>query len=208
MTAGGWIWGAAIVLYGVFSLWYNNWRGPLKKDEVETYMARLARNPQVEPERLDAVRRFLESDDGGEFYMVNLISTFREPVEMPGTGEKKPAREVLEKYTSYFMGELFRRAGHPAFAGPAAGGVVEQWGVENNPDWSFSGIIRYRSRRDMAELATDPRFEPAHAYKIAAMAHTYAFPVKAGLFVGPRVWVGLGLLALAALAHLATRTLR
>jgi len=31
-----------------------------------------------------------------------------------------------------------------------------------------------------------------HAYKIAAMAHTLAFPVKPGLLVvGPRVWVGL-----------------
>ena len=200
-----WIWGAGAVLYGVFTLWYNNWRGPLAKEEVATYMARLEKNPQVEPERLDAVRRFLESDDGGEFYMFNVISTFREPVEMPGTGEKKPAREVLEKYTSYFMGELFRRAGHPAFAGPAAGGVVEEWGIDNNPDWTFGGVIRYRSRRDMAELATDPRFEPAHAYKIAAMAHTFAFPVKAGLFVGPRVWIGLGIALAAALTQLAVR---
>ncbi|HVH17186.1 MAG TPA: hypothetical protein VNF72_02690 [Myxococcota bacterium] len=203
-----WIWGAAAVLYGVFTLWYNNWRGPLAKEEVATYMARLEKNPQVEPERLDAVRRFLESDDGGEFYMFNVISTFREPVEMPGTGEKKPAREVLEKYTSYFMGELFRRAGHPAFAGPAAGGVVEEWGIDNNPDWTFGGVIRYRSRRDMAELATDPRFEPAHAYKIAAMAHTFAFPVKAELFVGPRVWIGLGIALAAALTQLAVRAAR
>ena len=204
----GWIWGAALVLYGVFSLWYNNWRGPLKQDEVETYMARLARNPQVTQERADAVRRFLESDDGREFYMVNVIATYREPVTMPGTGEKKSAREVLEKYTSYFMVELFQRAGHPAFAGPAAGGVVEEWGIESNPDWTFSGIIRYRSRRDMAELATDPRFEPAHAYKIAAMAHTFAFPAHARVFVGPRVWVAMGLALGAALAHLALRAAR
>jgi hypothetical protein len=196
-----WIWGAAIVLYAAFSLWYNNWRGPLTQEEVATYMARLEKNPQVDPARLAAVRKFLETDDGGEFYMVNLIATFKEPVEMPGTGEKKPAREVLEKYTSYFMAELFKRAGHPAFAGPAAGANVEQWGIDGTPEWTFSGVIRYRSRRDMAELASDPRFEPAHAYKIAAMASTYAFPVKAGLFVGPRVWVGLGIAFCAALAH-------
>ena len=203
-----WIWGAAIAAYGAFSLWYNNWRGPLSQDEVAMYMARLEKNPQVAPERLDAVRRFLEQDDGREFYMMNVISTFPEPVEMPGTGEKKPAREVLEKYTSYFMGELFRRAGHPAFAGPAAGGVVEEWGIERNPSWTFAGVIRYRSRRDMAELASDPRFEPAHAYKIAAMAHTFAFPVRAGLFVGPRVWVGLAVALAAALAQLGLRAVR
>jgi hypothetical protein len=207
--SGWWIWAAAAVLYGAFSLWYNNWRGPLTKDEVETYIGRLTRNPQVTPERLDAVRRFLESDDGREFYMVNLISTFKEPVEMPGTGEKKTAREVLEKYTSYFMAELFKRAGHPAFAGPAAGGNVELWGIDETPAWTFSGIIRYRSRRDMAELATDPRFEPAHAYKIAAMASTFAFPVApAPAFIGPRLWVGLGIALLAALGQLGVSVLR
>ena len=155
------------------------------------------------------MRRFLESDDGREFYMVNLIATHREPVVMPGTGEKKPAAEVLRRYTSYFMAELFRRAGHPAFAGPAAGANVEQWGVENGPAWTFNGVIRYRSRRDMAELATDPKFEPAHAYKIAAMASTFAFPVApAAIFVGPRVWVGLGLALCAALGHLAVSATR
>lgn len=198
-----WIWGAALVLYGAFSLWYDNWRGPLTKEEIEMYMGRVTQNSQIAPDRVAAVRRFLESDDGREFYMVNLIETHREPVEMPGTGEKKPAREVLNRYTSYFMGELFRRAGHPAFAGPAAGDNLEQWGVET-PAWTFSGVIRYRSRRDMIELATDPRFEPAHAYKIAAMASTYAFPVApAPIFVGPRVWIGLGLALVAALGHLA-----
>lgn len=204
-----WIWIGALVVYGAFIAWYDNWRGPLTKEEVEMYMARLTRNQQVEPARLDAVRRFLESDDGREFYMVNVIATYRDPVEMPGTGERKPAREVLERYTSYFMAELFRRAGHPAFAGPAAGGVLEEWGIESNPDWTFSGVIRYRSRRDMAELASDPRFEPAHAYKIAAMAHTFAFPVApAPIFVGPRVWVALVLALLAALAQLGSSALR
>lgn len=204
MTSSWWIWLGALALYGLFSLWYNNWRGPLSAEEVAMYVQRAAQNPQIEPERLAAVRRFLESDDGGEFYMVNLIATHREPVEMPGSGEKKPAAEVLKGYTGHFMPALFRRAGHPAFAGPAAGAYLEHWGVEPNPGWTFSGVIRYRSRRDMIELATDPQFEPAHAYKLAAMAHTLAFPVApAAIFIGPRVWMGLALALCAALGHVA-----
>jgi hypothetical protein len=207
--SGWWIWAAALALYGVFSLWYGNWRGPLTPEEVERYMQRAATNPQLEPDRLAALRRFLEQDDGREFYMVNLIATHREPVPMPGSGEKRHARDVLKGYTDHFMPALFRRAGHPAFAGPAAGAYLEHWGVESNPGWSFSGVIRYRSRRDMIELATDPKFEPAHAYKIAAMPHTLAFPVAPALvFVGPRVWVGLALALAAALAQLALRTAR
>jgi hypothetical protein len=199
-----WIWLAALVLYGVFSLWYNNWRGPLTPEEVESFVARARSQSQVEPERLATLRIFLEQDDGREFFMLNLIAAHREPVAMPGTGELKPAREVLAGYTNHFMPALLRRAGHPAFVGPAAGGYVEQWGVEKNPGWTFSGIIRYRSRRDMIELATDPEFEPAHVYKIAAMAHTLAFPVAPGvMFVGPRVWVGLVIALLGALGHVA-----
>ena len=202
--AAWWIWGGALALYAAFRLWYDSWRGPLTKEEIETYMARAAKNSQIAPDRLATVRRFLETDDGREFYMLNLLSGHREPVADPVSGEKRPSADVMKGYTRHFMPALFRRAGHPAFAGRAAGGYVEHWGVEENPGWTFSGIIRYRSRRDMIELATDSRFEPAHAYKIAALAHTLAFPVApAPIFVGPRVWVGLGLALAAALAHIA-----
>ena len=204
-----WIWGAAALLYGAFSLWYNNWRGPLTPAEVEMYMQRATASGSIEPDRLATLRRFLESDDGNEFFMVNLIAAHQEPVPMPFTGEKKPAREVLKGYTDHFMPALFRRAGHPAFAGPAAAGYLEHWGVETNPGWTFSGVIRYRSRRDMIELATDPKFDPAHVYKIAAMAHTLAFPVTPAItVVGPRVWVGLLLALGAALAQLGVAATR
>jgi hypothetical protein len=198
-----WIWGVALLVYGVFRLWYDNWRGPLSEEEVAGYLEKLEMRSELEPSRLAVVREFLESDDGKEFYMVNLIKTHQEPVPVPGTSEQRPGPEVLKGYTDHFMPALFRRAGHPAFAGPAAGGYLEQWGVEQNPGWTFSGVIRYRSRRDMIELATDPKFEPAHAYKLAAMANTLAFPVTARLFVGPRVWVGLVVCLAAALGRMA-----
>jgi hypothetical protein len=196
-----WIWGGALALYAGFRLWYDSWRGPLTKPEIEAGLARLQAQSGLDPERVATLRQFLESDDGREFYMVNLIKTHQEPVPVPGSPEKRPGPEVLKGYTDHFMPALFRRAGHPAFAGPAAGGYVEHWGVEPNPGWTFSGVIRYRSRRDMLELASDPRFEPAHAFKIAAMANTLAFPVTARLFVGPRVWVGLGVLVLGLVGH-------
>jgi hypothetical protein len=202
-----WVWAAALVIYGAFSLWYNNWRGPLSGQEIDAYMARFENLPDATPERLAVARAFLEADDGGEFYMVNLIRLHPDPVVHPDSGEPSRAQDVLGVYTGYFMPQLFKRAGHPAFAAPAAGGYVEHWGVEENPGWTFSGVIRYRSRRDMMILATDPRFENAHAYKIAAIANTLAFPAAPALiFIGPRVWIGLGLALLAALGHLAVRT--
>jgi hypothetical protein len=107
------------------------------------------------------------------------------------------------------MPALLRRAGHPALIGRAAGSYVERWGVEPDPGWSVAGVIRYRSRRDMMELATDPAFEPAHAFKIAALANTLAFPLSPAFVVaGPRIWVALVFALLAALGHLLLRTVR
>jgi hypothetical protein len=199
-----WIWTAAVVLYGAFELWYGNRRGRLTPAEIDDYMARIAASAEsASPERLATIRAFLEADDGREFFMANLIRLPPEPVMDPVTGEARPAPAVLRGYTGSFMPWLFRRAGHPAFFGRAAGGYVEHWGVEPNPGWTLVGVVRYRSRRDMMELATDPRFGPAHAFKLAAMSHTLAFPVAPGMaFLGPRVWIGLLLALLAALAHL------
>lgn len=199
-----WIWVAAFLLYGLFAAWYNSWRPPLGPDEIERYVGRFeALGEGVGPERLAALRKFLEADDGREFFMVNLIRLQPGQVALPDSDEELPAAQVLRRYTGYFMPALLRRAGHPAFFARGAGGYLESWGVEPDPGWSFAGMIRYRSRRDLMELATNPAFEPAHAFKIAAIASTFAFPAAPGLVVlGPRVWVGLVLGLLAALGHL------
>jgi hypothetical protein len=205
-----WLWICALALYALFSVWYNNWRPPLGAPEIERYLGRLdpAGAGGIDPERLAAVRRFLEADDGREFFMVNLVRLQPGQVAVPGSEEKRPAAKVLERYTGYFMPALFRRAGHPAFFARSAGGYVEAWGVEPDPGWSFAGMIRYRSRRDMIELATDPSFGPAHGFKIAAIASTLAFPAAPGMvFVGPRIWIAMLLGLVAALGHVLLLTL-
>jgi hypothetical protein len=203
-----WIWVAALLAYGVFWLWYVGWRSPLTPAEVERFAAALeAPALGTTPEQVAAFRAFLASDDGREFHMLNLLRLQPDGALEPETGERRPAREVLESYTGEFMRALFRRAGHPALLGWSAGGYVESWGVEPNPGWGFAGVIRYRSRRDVAELATDPRFARIHAYKLAALANTLAFPLAPGfVVVGPRVVVALALALAAALAQLALRS--
>ncbi len=52
-----WIWIGALVLYGVFELWYGNWSGPLSPDEVKDYMARIEAGAESpDPERLATLR--------------------------------------------------------------------------------------------------------------------------------------------------------
>ncbi len=199
------IWGAAGLLYAAFSLWYNNLRGPLTPAEIDGYMERLRTQSGATPDRLAPVREFLTADDGREFFMVNLIRMHDGPVKEPGTGQEKSAQQVLSGYSRYFLLALFRRGGHPIFGGRGAGHYIEHWGTEPDPGWTLALTVRYRSRRDMIKLATDPRFAPAHAYKVAAMANTLAFPVSPGyVLFGARVGVAIVVALLAALTHLAT----
>jgi hypothetical protein len=202
-----WIWGAGLLTYGLFWLWYGGARRPLTPAEVDGHMARLSSaSLEAAPGQLETLRAFLASDDGREFFMVNLVRVRSGPVLAPGAAEPRSAREVLEGYTKHFMPALFRRAGHPAFFGRSAGGYVEHWDTEPNPGWSFGAAIRYRSRRDMIELVNDPRFAGAHAFKRAAIENTFAFPATPGFVaVGPRIWVALVLALVAALTQLALR---
>lgn len=201
MTTLG-IWVGAALLYGVFWSWYVGLRPRLTKLEVESYMAKLPAET-ADPERRERMRAFLEADDGREFFMVNLIRLHPDPVRPPGGGDPEPAARVLSGYTGPFLRALFRRGGHPALAGQAAAGYLEEWGVEKNPGWTFSGVIRYRSRRDLIELASSPQFAPIHVFKQAAMSNTLAFPIApARSFFSPRVVVALAVaLAASLLTH-------
>ena len=204
------VWAGALLLYGTFWLWYVGIPRPLTPAEIDAHLASVAASTlEIAPEQLATMRAFLEADDGGEFFMLNLVRLQPGKVLAPGSLEPRTAREVLDGYTNHFMPALFRRAGHPAYFGRAAAGYLEHWGVEADPGWSFGAAIRYRSRRDMIELVTDPRFSDAHLYKTAGIATTLAFPTTPGfVVVGPKIWVGLALALLAALAHIGLGALR
>jgi hypothetical protein len=202
---GVWIWGAAALLYAGFRLWYDNWRGPLTSQEVDDFVARLAAMPTGEVNDMAILRAFLAADDGREFLMLNLVRLNPEPVPHPTQpGVRLPAAQAMQVYMRQFFPMLMRRAGHPALAARPIGGYVDAWNVAPDPGWSLVGVMRYRSRRDMARLASDARFGAAHAFKLAAMPQTFSFPTRPvlTLFVSPRVWVGLALALAAALAHL------
>jgi len=201
------LWLTAALLCLAFFAWYENWRGPLTPEEIEAYMGRFAdnaesqTNQQTDPAVLHA---FLDGDDGGEFFMLNLVRLRSRPVPDPVTGEKKSAPELMEGYTKKFFKELGKRAGHPAIMAGVKGGHIDSWGTAENPGWTNMGYMRYRSRRDLMELATDPQFEGGHIYKLAAIPSTFSVPTKPqfSALAGPRVWVPMTLTLLAALASM------
>ena len=192
------VWIPAIIIYGLFLSWHQNWGGPLRADEISNIMQRLEESEVGTSGRnqLETMRKFLEADDGREFYMLNLVRVAPGEVKGPD-GVVRPATEVVEGYTKVFMPSLFARGGYPAIVARKQGGYFDAWGVEADPGWTVIGYMRYRSRRDLAELVLDPRFGGAHEFKFSAMPNTFSFPTQPELqaLPSPQIWVA-ALLAL------------
>jgi hypothetical protein len=187
----GWIWGGAFTLYVLFRLWYDNWRGPLTKAEIDAFFAEVhgkyggGNDPAV-------LRSFLEADDGREFVMLNLVKIEPGMVVDPQTGKELSGREAMRRYSDPFVRALIAQGGHPGMVGRKVGPYIDAW-------------QRYRSRRDLLKLAADPRFAEIHPYKLLGIPVTFSFPTQRELsvYMGPRGWMALVLALGAALLELA-----
>lgn len=201
---GWWIWGSALAIYVLFRLWYDSWRGPLTKAEIDTFFEQVHSkySGNNDPALL---RSFLEADDGKEFVMLNLVKVEQGMVTDPDTGREVPGREMMQRYSQPFVKRLLGRGGHPAMVGRKVGPYVDAWNVEGDPGWTIFGLMRYRSRRDLVAMVADPIFAEVHPYKALGIPVTYSFPTQReiSVFMGPRMWVALVLALVAALVHLA-----
>lgn len=199
------IWGAALLAYGAFRLWYDNWSGPVQPAEIDAFLAQMAGRFEGTGNSPDIMRAFLEADDGREFVMLNLVKAQMEQVEDPKTGTMVQGFDLLKRYSKRFMPVLFRNGGHPGMVGRKVGGYVDAWNSEADPGWTIFGLMRYRSRRDMMKLVMDPAFIEGHPDKLLGTLATFSFPTQrvVSFYLSPRITVALVLALLAALAHLA-----
>lgn len=205
----GWIiWGAALLAYILFRLWYDNWSGPLKPAEIEGFLAQIAGRFEGTGNSLDVMRAFLEADDGREFVMLNLVKAQMEQVEDPKTGQMVQGFDLLKRYSKRFIPVLLRNGGHPGIIGRKVGGYVDAWNTAADPGWTIFGLMRYRSRRDLMKLAADPGFMEGHSDKLLGTLATFSFPAQRMLsfYIGPRVSVALVLGLIAALTQIALMT--
>jgi len=185
------IWIVVAVLYAVFWLWYSGTKGKLSQTEVESYMQQFE-SKGVNADNLVNLRHFLEKDDGREWFMINLLE-----LKSP----KRESSKLLQRYTKTFMAGMFRRAGHPFFVAIAAAKNIENLNCDDADNWSSTGIVRYRSRRDCAETLLDTFGSDHHADKLASLTKTLAFPATANLLMGsPRVLVAMSAALIGAMA--------
>lgn len=169
--------GAGLLAYLVFLAWYDGWpRRKLTAAEVEAFVAKMkaqrAANNRSDDLTLERFRTLGQSDDGREFYMVNLI-------------RNRKIENVAKAHAAYLRAwskPAVPRASHPVFRGVPP---VKLFGLPESESWSSIALMRYRSRRDLFEIVTDDTFAREAALKGVAVAYTDVYPTPVGLMVPP-----------------------
>ena len=193
LTATKWSWLIIAVIYAAFFSWYTSFKGPLTPTEIEHYMTLTeARNPDASAEARARMRAFMEEDTGDDFVMINVIQLYDKPLQIDGVEPGDTTDDVLAKYMEYMLPAMLSRASHPVFQGSAVATAMDIMNADGMETWTAGAGVRYRSRRDLLEIATNPAFEGRHEYKVAAMAKTIAFPVDPFNYLGdPRLVLAL-----------------
>ncbi len=200
------IWGVPALVFVVFTLWYTDFGGPLTEAEISTYMNKLEAH-NAPPEMRDRLRAFMETDTGRQFLMVNIIDFNENPPDVPGAEPGETAQQLMDRYMEHMYAELFKRACHPTTMGNAVFAAMDLVGMEHMDTagvWDAGAFMRYRSRRTFMEIVSIPETRDRHAFKVAALDKTIAYPIETQIYIGdPRLLLGLLLLSLAALLDIA-----
>ena len=146
---------------------------PMTSTEVDEYIQKINHLSQTlggEPD-IKQLKEFFDSDDGEAFYTVNLYKYHDEVRDMSSDAVSLSGREVYDRFSSVMIKLLFKNYSYPVFG--------SNWlGLSDN-DWDRIVIVRYRSRKDMAEIYSDPKFVIASVDKWSSLKSHERFVVKA-----------------------------
>jgi hypothetical protein len=179
----------SLALFILFLAWYDGWpRRPLSAKEYEPLLEKMKQQRAAQGAAgalaLERFRAFAESDDGGEFHMVNLLRINRE------AGGSDAGRRYMRAWARAAV----PRGSHPSYRGRVTGKIQ---GAQEDTIWDQVVLMRYRSRRDLWRIATDDGFMRDAAQKGVALSYTDAYPASPTLFPGsPRVLLFLALIIL------------
>jgi hypothetical protein len=196
------LWGLPLLGYLLFSFWYTNTNGSLSSAEVEHYLEKMQALGRNE-ESLSRLRLFLQTDTGNQFLMVNNIDMNETPGDVAGAQPGESSDQIMNRYMEHMYPALFARASHPVFFGNAVHTSLDVVGIENAEVWDRAAVVRYRSRRDLMDIISNPAFVGKHHYKLAALTKTVAYPIESQLYLSdPRFLLALMLLCLVALSDI------
>jgi len=198
------IWISLLVIYAGFFLWYTDIGGKLDKEEIEFFLEKLeertsanSADPETYNSQKNLIKRFMEEDTGRQFLMVNNIDMDDDPEDVEGAEPGESAERLLDRYMEHMYAQLLKRACHPVFAGNAVHPSMDLVGIEGAEIWDQAALMRYKSRRAFMEIVTHPNMGSKHAFKVAAMEKTIAYPVETVIYLSdPRLLLTLILIIL------------
>lgn len=193
MTKTTWLWLFIVVIYLTFFSWYTSFEGPLTEAEIGHYLElSKVQDPDSSAEDLARIRAFMEEDTGDDLVMINVVHLYDTPLQIDGVAPDDTTDDVLAKYMEYMFPAMLSRASHPVFQGLAVSPAMDIMNAKGMEIWSAGAGVRYRSRRDLLEIGTNPAFAGRHEFKVAAMLKTIAFPVDPFNYLGdPRLVLAL-----------------
>jgi len=193
------LWLVPGLFYLLFVGWYTDLRGPLTADEIAVFSEKFRENGGSE-ERVARIREFMQADSGRQFLMVNVIAMNGDPPDVPGAAPGESARQLMDRYMQHMYPALLQRASHPVLIGTAIFSNMDTVGVSGADNWTMGALMRYRSRRSLMEIVTNPAFMGRHEFKLAALEKTIAYPIEMNLYYSDlRLMLGLVLLSVTAL---------
>ena len=174
-------------VYIGFFFWYTDMGGKLSQEEIQIFIKKHEQNiinDGVSPDseefqlRIDFLKRFMEEDNGKQFIMVNNIEMNKNPGDVVGANPGESADQLMSRYMEYMWPNLLKRASHPIFMSNAVYQSMDLVGIEGAETWDQAALMRYKSRRTMMEIVTNPNMMNRHVFKIAALQKTIAYPVE------------------------------
>ena len=198
------IWISLLVIYAGFFFWYTDIGGKLDKEEIEFFLEKLeertsanSADPETYNSQKNLIKRFMEEDTGRQFLMVNNIDMDDDPEDVEGAEPGESAERLLDRYMEHMYAQLLKRACHPVFAGNAVHPSMDLVGIEGAEIWDQAALMRYKSRRAFMEIVTHPNMGSKHAFKVAALEKTIAYPVETVIYLSdPRLLLALILIIL------------
>jgi hypothetical protein len=174
-------------VYIGFFFWYTDMGGKLSQEEIQIFIKKHEQNiinDGVSPDseefqlRIDFLKKFMEEDNGKQFIMVNNIEMNKNPGYVVGANPGESADQLMSRYMEYMWPNLLKRASHPIFMSNAVYQSMDLVGIEGAETWDQAALMRYKSRRTMMEIVTNPNMMNRHDFKIAALQKTIAYPVE------------------------------
>lgn len=176
-----------LLLYAVFWFWYTPSGEPLTDKEISFYLDQID-----SAEGRARIESFAREDTGRSFYMLNALDLDESPGSIDGAPAGADGQQLMDLYMKHMLPALLARASHPVFFGVTVGKSVEVVGIENAETWDRGALVRYRSRRDLLDIVTNPDFRGRHHFKVAALEKTIAYPIETPFFPGDlRLLLGL-----------------